>query len=103
MLSEAQFWLLARVKHAGTLSVMDLTPSERRTLAGLQARGMVTLKSTLNTCKAKITRLGVEQLQWQQAAMPDADACYMRIKQEVARLRLRATLQLTHRFEEQAP
>lgn len=98
-MTRAQISLLKQIRKE-PMMVTNLSPRQRITCAALMAQGAVTIKSTLNTARATITRLGHEILDFQLNNKITSRKALNQIEQEIVRLQLREDLDIQHRLNQ---
>ncbi len=99
MFTKPQLVLLCEIAKAPVM-VNELSPRQQISGAALYAGGSVTLKSTLNTARLTITRMGREQLAFYQSEPLGSDEALQHIQREAARVQVRDTLDVQHRLSQ---
>ena len=80
------------------VSVLDLSPYECRLCASLISDGAITIKKSLNTSRLHPTRLGRELICHHESNNVSSGKAWEMIKQEVARVKVRESLEVKHRL-----
>lgn len=95
MLTKPQIKLLKQAKEHH-LCLSGLSARDLVSVVALERKGCLSRRTTLNTCKFRITRLGQERLAFETSSRPSHEQIVESLRGELSRLRLRQTLDLRY-------